>query len=384
MSPLDPSAKPIRYWQRRGTLIAALYLAVMLAIIEVGQVYFRSALEDWPISIGEAAVRTVASWILIGALLPLVLLMAERLPLARGERVRATSIHMGVSILFGLIHLSGMGVVIWLQGHQDHPFTDNLAWLLSAYLGLDMLIYWAIIGVSHTVRFYHEARAHSVKAARLEVSLSEARLRALRAQLNPHFLFNTLNAVSGLAIRHGDEDTADALGQVSELMRSAMDDDRDQEITLSAELDFTTRYLNLQHLRFSDRLSVDVQVGDGLETTLVPALLLQPLVENALLHGIANHPGPGRVAITARAVEGDRLRIEVEDSGPGFGPAASRRPGIGIGLRNTQTRLALLYPDQHFFAIGSAPSGGGLVTIDIPLKHQHETDPARQAVSHGP
>jgi sensor histidine kinase YesM len=246
------------------------------------------------------------------------------------------------------------------------------------YVGMEMSVYAAIVVVVMLLEARREAAERTLAAAQLERSVAAARLESLQSQLRPHFLFNTLNALAVLA-RRGDGAAVDrAIGDLGELLRASFDSPGRYEITLHEELEFVERYLSLQRLRFPDRLELDWQVADEARAALVPALLVQPLVENAIEHGLATTRG-GRVCVRAQR-SGDTLELEVSDDGPGFG--GGERAGAGgeraralgegarggVGLANTRERLALLYGSAATLECGEAAGGGGSVRIRIPWR----------------
>jgi sensor histidine kinase YesM len=198
----------------------------------------------------------------------------------------------------------------------------------------------------------------------LRTSLAEARLAALRAQLNPHFLFNTLNAISTLALKGDHAAVTETLGRLSGLLRAALDE-HTEEISLAREVDFLDDYVAIQQIRFADRLSMQQSIASDTLSGLVPTMILQPIVENAIEHGVNAQRGVGRVKVSAVRDNG-MLVIEVRDSGPGFRPDAAHD---GIGLANTRARLEQLYGPDYRFEYGSVPEGGASVRIAIPF-HQ--------------
>jgi NO-binding membrane sensor protein with MHYT domain/GAF domain-containing protein len=219
-------------------------------------------------------------------------------------------------------------------------------------------------------RLYTEARqAHdqAVRASQLESQLMQARLEALRAQLNPHFLFNALNTVAMLVRRKANDDALRAVVSLSEVLRRALAGQGSQEVTLREELTLVEHYLQVEQLRFRDRLSVDVDVDAELLDARVPGLVLQPLVENAVRHGVARRAGHGRVEIAARQVAG-RLLLQVSDNGPGFPDGWEAAASGRVGLANTRERLARLYGAATGFEAHNAPEGGAVVSIEIPLR----------------
>ena len=231
---------------------------------------------------------------------------------------------------------------------------------------LDVLVYWSLVGVCQAITNFRGSQERERRAAELEARLTSAKLQALRMQLNPHFLFNTLNSIATLVYvnpRAADEMLAD----LSELLRRSLDSMEEQEISLAQELEFIKAYLSIEQKRFGERLRVEHNVPDELKKALVPALILQPLVENAIRHGIEPRRGPGLISIEARQ-EDKQLHLIVRDNGRGLPPAgpdnSERR---GIGLRNTHARLQGLYGPNQQFNFGRAEPEGCQIDIHLPL-----------------
>jgi len=206
-------------------------------------------------------------------------------------------------------------------------------------------------------------REQELAAAQLETQLVQAQLQALQMQLQPHFLFNTLHAISTLM--HRDVDAAEKmLARLSDLLRLTLENGSTQTVMLKDELEFLKKYLEIEEIRFADRLTIRTAIAPDALDALVPNLILQPIVENAIRHGIAPRAQPGRVEITARRVDG-KLRLEVQDDGPGLRPGNGRE---GLGLKNTRERLARLYQGAHRLELESPPEGGVRVTLEIPFR----------------
>ena len=229
---------------------------------------------------------------------------------------------------------------------------------------INFLTYCAIVGATYGVRLYSEARRRELTAAQLEVSLAAARLEALRAQLNPHFLFNTLNAISVLALKGQHAAVTDTLARLGDLLRVSLDDTRPHQVPLSDEVEFLGGYLEILQLRFGDRMVVNQSIETDTLGALVPCMILQPVVENAIVHGISSRPGEGRIAIGAWRIQ-DQLVLQVSDNGPGFGASTAR--GHGIGLRNTRARLEQIYGPAHQLELIDGAEGGAIVRIAIPF-----------------
>jgi LytS/YehU family sensor histidine kinase len=224
-------------------------------------------------------------------------------------------------------------------------------------------VYWVIIGVYLAFDYQDHLKDRRLRNAELERLLSESRLQTLRAQLHPHFLFNTLNAISA----HVERDPRVArrmIEQLGELLRLSLDHAEDPEIPLERELAFLDRYLELQKVRFEDRLDTVMNVDPGVLDALVPAFILQPLVENSIVHGVAASLRPSVISLDAWR-EGGRLRLRVQDDGPGL-PAGWR---TGLGISNTRERLHRLYGDDGQSFDISGPAGAGVrVDIAIPFR----------------
>jgi sensor histidine kinase YesM len=259
-----------------------------------------------------------------------------------------------------------------------HPpgFVRQSGWsLLQTYFVIDVLALVALVGLFDALYYYREARTQEVAASKLQASLAEARLRMLVAQFEPHFLFNTLNAISVLALEGRNKAVVEMLGRLSELLRVSLDGNRPAEVPLQMEMQFVTDYLEIQRIRFSDRLSLVKDIRPEVAEALVPSMILQPLVENAVVHGIARHRGPGCVTVHAsRSV--DSLLLEVSDTGPGFGQAEHGGGARGLGLATTRARLEQLYGSEQRLECVDLPEGGASVRIFLPLRFAPTLGPA--------
>ena len=222
----------------------------------------------------------------------------------------------------------------------------------------------ATLGLAHAVAYHFRLREQENQATRLEARLAQAQLEILRSQLEPHFLFNALNSIATLT-RQDPESAEFMTIQLASLLRVSLDSAGSQEVALRQELEFLQNYIDIQQTRFRDRLTINLSVDPGLLTFCVPSLLLQPLVENAIRHGIAKSAKPGLIEIKA-AQENGSLRIDVADNGAGTRQSVSES-SVGHGLRNTQARLQQLYGDRQSFRLEGLPGGGCRVVVMIPL-----------------
>jgi two-component system LytT family sensor kinase len=278
--------------------------------------------------------------------------------------------HGGASVILavaalGVIDLSDRLVhwSIWL-GAPKSLISDLQYTVIHLHLGV--AVYWVALGSVHAVRYHAEFRQKAVTASQLESQLARAQLHALRAQLHPHFLFNTLNSIAVL-MRRDVESAETMLHRLSDLLRVTLDHSTALHVSLKQELDFLKRYLEIEQVRFQDRLTVAFDVDPAVLDTRVPYMLLQPLVENALRHGIAQRTTAGRLEVSVHP-RGDLLRIQVRDDGPGMVVETADDSGDGIGLHNTRSRLEKLYGARHDFVLRNLAGGGLEVDLKIPLR----------------
>jgi two-component system LytT family sensor kinase len=304
------------------------------------------------------------------AFTPLVLSAGRRWPLGGGPWWRTVLPHLARMALLAPAQIVTTYTVHWLGltlvGHQ--PRGTLWTFLVGLSGGIvwgtltGFLYYWLILGVQAAFIYQRMYREQQVAAAELEGRLTEARLEALRLQLHPHFLFNTLNAISAF-VGVDPERARRMIARLGELLRRTLDRGTAAELPLSQELDLLAPYLEIQRIRFGDRISIELEVNDGAGDGLIPTLMLQPLVENAVEHGVKRIRDAARVRLSAERA-GDRLRLEIEDNGPG--PAGGG--GEGVGLANTRARLAGLYADAARFEFKAVETGGTVVTIELPFK----------------
>ena len=306
-------------------------------------------------------------WFLYGALTPLVFLLARRFPLRRGRLAGNVPIHFLAALLLCVLW-AGAGLLfraaLRLEPMGRTPVVAMVDWTLTT-LPFGVAVYFAVLGAEHATFYFAESRERAVQAARLSTQLAEARLGALRSQLNPHFLFNSLNAITVLV---RDQDTRAAsrmLEQLGDVLRQVLQSERAHEVPLAEEIGFLERYLAIEQVRFSDRLRATFAVEPGLEMAAVPSFVLQPLVENALVHGLSRRTEGGTLTISARR-EGDDLVLEVRNDGPPLAPAPpGARPGLG--LANTRERLATMYGSRGALTLANDPSGGVIAAVRLPF-----------------
>jgi LytS/YehU family sensor histidine kinase len=277
-------------------------------------------------------------------------------------------VHLPAVLFFSLGHIALMGgVQWWLATAEGREFDWWNEVQRSALQNFDweMMTYWTVVGLSHAVLYYRESRDRALRASQLETRLVEAQLKTLQQQLHPHFLFNTLHAIS--ALMHRDVEAADrTLMRLSDLLRLTLETLGQQEITLKAELEFLSKYLQIEQTRFADRLKVRFDVQPETLDTLVPNLILQPLVENAIKHGVARKAGPGHIDISAKR-DGDKLLMQVRDDGVGLSEDALTALQKGIGVSTTRARLQHLFGADFRFEFHRLPTGLAVI-VAIPWK----------------
>jgi sensor histidine kinase YesM len=359
-----------RVWRgrlARWGIIFAVWTA--LAFFFTGQLYYTRLLSERPITWGAAASQQFIYPYLWAAGTIFVLWLANRFPIEGARWAAHTLLHLLFATAF-VFFISGTFQLVYhflfLHGPGKHyePWT-TLQWIIynsSENYG----IYGLLILLNQVFRYYRRFREGELRTSRLQTQLASAQLEALKMQLQPHFLFNTLHSIS--ALLHRDPDAADRMiARLGDFLRLTLENSGAREVSLRKELEFLTCYLEIERVRFQDRLTTSLEVEPDALDTPVPNLILQPIVENALRHGVAQTRGPGRVEISAKREHGS-LRIRVWDNGPGL--KAITRPDdglkIGLGLSNTRARLEQLYGASHRLELENAPQGGLLVTLEIP------------------
>ena len=331
---------------------------------------FRQRIGD-PISFGQALAATMAFALIWAVLSLIVLWLADRLPITgRGKGLRLLE-HLALSLAFSAAYFLGERVLASAGSPAVQSLLARKPVLVISFQSLVLnlqsafLLYWALVAIGTAFAAHRRARERESEAARLQARLAQAELQVLKMQLHPHFLFNTLQAIAQLL--HEDPDAAERMiGNLSGLLRLALEQSSIQEIPLDEELKMLERYLEIQRTRFEDRLAVSLEVDPGARDGLVPGFLLQPLVENAIRHGLAPRSLGGAIGITATRRDGD-LRLEVSDDGIGLEEAAVRaRSRTGFGLSNLRARLSQLYGERWRLDLQGRPGGGTVASVTIP------------------
>jgi signal transduction histidine kinase len=361
-----PAATPLRYGVRWSVVFGA---ATALAL-------FSSALAwQFTLSLGRPTsywrtlvILNSSYWYLWAVFTPAIIWLSQHFRFERQGLWRALAVHLPSVVVFSLGHIATMtGVQWWFARSAGRPFSWWQEAQRGALLNFDweMMTYWTIVGLSHAVLYYRESRDRALRTSQLETKLVAAQLRTLQQQLHPHFLFNTLHAIS--ALMHRDVEAADrTLMRLSDLLRLTLENIGRHEITLNAELEFLTKYLQIEQTRFADRLVVRFDVRPETLDTMVPNLILQPLVENAIKHGVAKKAGAGHIDISARR-DGDKLRLEVRDDGVGLSEDALTALQKGIGVSTTRARLQHLFGADYRFEFHRRATGL-MVVVAIPWR----------------
>jgi signal transduction histidine kinase len=337
------------YWTLSGLLSAANYHN--MAALDGSAVTWAHALRT----------SLVATWLWV-PLTVFVFWLAGRHPIERGQWRRGVAIHLAGGLAVVLIRAVSIYVGDPWVGWYTHPPT----FLAVVWTSIDhnLLLYWLFVGLAHGLHAARKSRERELDQSRLEAQLAQARLETLAAQLHPHFLFNTLHSLAELV--HRDAARAERMiVSLSELLRKSLADDATAEMRLADELELLEAYLEIEQIRYGERLRVHFDVDPEAGAQAVPRWILQPLVENALRHGLEPRAAPGRLEIAA-ARRGEQVVLEVRDDGVGLPPGAP--PRLGIGLGNTRERLFRLYGDAASLSIERRAEGGTTVRLELPWR----------------
>jgi signal transduction histidine kinase len=352
---------------------AAWIIPAALAVVDV---VAQRRLSGEPHADVSQLVFAGGDWLLYACLTPFVFVLSARWPIARPHLPRNAGVHVALSLLF-CAAWAGAGTVLraivapktmWFP-----PLKHFVSWLFITF-PFGVAVYLCVVGIEHAIRYFADARERELQMARLAEQVSAARFAALQAQLNPHFLFNTLNTIAVL-VRDGDRAAVRIVEQLSDVLRRILTRHRTNEVPLAEELELVRQYLAIEQARFSDRLRPTFDVDESLLAAAVPGFAIQHLVENAIRHGIARRSEAGQIAVTARRV-GDQLEVTVVDDG--LAVDEERATVRGHGLANTRERLRALYGDRASLEIAPATAQGTVAALRLPLHTAAaESDDAR-------
>ncbi|HEY6803444.1 MAG TPA: histidine kinase [Pyrinomonadaceae bacterium] len=351
-------------WAFLGLVYSA---PIYLEVRAEGMIHAASRVFTWGILL----------WVAWAPLTPIIIWLARKFSFVDRSWKQSLPVHLPAFVVLSALHSAAATAITLRVKPFDDMGTSPMAFWPRFYgrmkgsFGADLLVYGGIVGVCYAIDYYRKYREHELIATQLEGQLANAQLESLRMQLHPHFLFNTLNGIVGLVRDNRNEAAVNMLVGLSDLLRHALEHSDQQEVELKEELGFTKLYLNIQQMRFSDRLQVDIEVEPAVTKALVPNLLLQPLLENALRHGIGRIADAGRVGISARRQD-ESLLITVSDNGAGLPNHWQLKSSTGIGLANTIARLQQLYGEHHRFDIHNRDEGGVEVEIVIPFRKDED------------
>ncbi len=352
--------------KRFGIYLAGWMLATLFYFSQdLAQRLYRGSTTPWfdvlaPWFIGNLA---------CALLTPVILWSGRRWPLIEGRWAKAIPIQLAVTICLATMAVGiETPLLVWsgelapaLQ-HRSLRQVYGAIWVYGFHS--DCLALWIVLGMQAGARYYREFQNRKQEALRLQLQLSDARLNALKMQLQPHFLFNTLSAVIVLVRQQRNRQAEETLSKLSDLLRRVLSGSDAKEVALRSELEFLEMYLSIEQVRFQDRLTVCVACDEEVLDAMVPHLGLQPIVENAVRHGLGGTLGSVRIEVKAHRL-GNRLQVAVSDNGPGF--PASKAEGTGIGLANTRARLQQLYGDEGSLTVQNGAERGATVTMTLPF-----------------
>ncbi len=361
--------------KREKLLIAAVVIFWMfLFLTTVSKTYFLQSMQGLaPAKLHLILLRAFLIWGMALLFAPLFIWLAGNLPLEGASAYRNAVVHIVLSIIFVLVYALCYETVMYPMYNFLSPEADQLPWTWSAFFEsyiasvswlfvIGFLSYWLVVGAYHLKEYYTRFKKRQLRNMEMEARLASIRLHVLKVQLHPHFLFNTLHNVNSLI--HEDPFKAERmLVLLKRFLQRSISRMDEQHVSLKDEIEFTGTYLEIEKTRFGERLSIETDVDQNTLDAKVPSLMLQPLVENAVRHGISRRMRPGTIKITSRK-EGERLSVAIEDDGPGLSGKVNSN---GVGLQNIRQRLRRLYPEP-VFELSSSPSGGFKVRIEIPFE----------------
>ncbi len=356
-----------RLLKKRQTRLALIWgIWTIVALFFSTQVYMMYYSGNQPIPYFRAFFVQAAACYLWAIATPLILWLAREHRIDRHNWTRKLLFHITLSVGISTVLIVTHFVIYMLI--VGRPQNITLYWTFDyLYPNLDrwLLVYWFIFLISHTLNYYHIYREGELNASRLRTQLAQSQLEALKMQVHPHFLFNTLHSISALLTKD-TEAARRMITRLGDFLRLTLENGGTMEVTLQQELEFLNGYLEIERVRFQDRLTTIIEVDPDVLDVRVPNLILQPIVENAMRHAVARS-NAGLVEITATPKNG-AVRIEVKDNGPGLvgDPKNVARASKGVGLANTQARLTGLYGGAAKFELQNRPSGGLTVMIEVP------------------
>jgi hypothetical protein len=347
--------------------IASIWLG--LALFDATETVFVMRSEGMHHAWGRLFITLLVAWLPWACATPLVLRLGREHPLSQWTHMSTWSIHIGACLTIGLVYAAWRGLLVALLNPWANPTPSpfKAAWLNEFENGLlaYFILYGTVLAVGSMLDSRERLAQQQTEAARLSEQLSKAQLSVLRHQIEPHFLFNSLNAIAGLVRENRNDDAVSMIAGFSDFLRRILKDSHRQEVPLAEEMDFLQKYLDVQKVRFADRLHLSVDVPQELLVAQVPNLILQPMVENAVKHGIAKRAQGGTIRISASRLNA-MLTLSIFNDGPSL-TADWETTGSGIGISNVRTRLRSLYGDSFDLRLQNQDNGVE-VSVSVPFR----------------
>ena len=374
---LSSPSEPSSYRNAAGRVIAGLWIAAIIYVVALSKLVAGNG--GTQATIGAPLVQQVSLLLIWAVATPGIIWLADRIPFERHRWLTPLLAHGAIATAFIFaLNIAGP-TIVWLATGRSAAYAAVVRYGITEFVRayhLALIVYAFILGAGHYLRTLDVRRREQLRAERLRADLASAQLRALTLQLQPHFLFNALNAVGALIITERNREAFEVVGRLGELLRALLAIDRREEVSLREELELAEAYVAIEQARLGDRLRVTWDVASDVTSAQLPPMLLQPLVENAVRHGVSKAPAGGSLTIRA-AREGTRLALDVRDDGPGPSDASASddERSSGVGLDNTRRRLAHLYGDDHELVL-SRDAGWTRVHVELPYHVLANTTPA--------
>ena len=322
-----------------------------------------------PEHVSEDITELVPFWLFWAIHAPLIFILSRRFSFDRTRLIKSLLIYLSVGTAWAML-VQGLPLILllilknWTGYNGERLYRTDYHW--ASILFLNVVVYWVILSSSLIFVYYERYQNEMLKASKLDAQLSNARLQALKMQLHPHFLFNTLHSITALVLKNENRDAVKMVNRLSELLRLTLNNIETQVLTLEDEMEFTRRYLEIERIRFQDRLAVEWDIDPQALVAQVPNLILQPLVENAMRHAVDSNSGASRIQIVAR-LRNDQLLMEVRDDGKDPKKISGQNGAAGLGLKNTRARLSELYGEDYSFSLSRSENEWTVAQIVIPF-----------------
>ncbi len=322
-----------------------------------------------PENVSEDITELVPFWLFWAIHAPLIFILSRRFSFERTRLIKSLLVYLAVGTAWAML-VQGLPLILLLILNDltiynfEQFYRTEYHW--ASFLILNVAIYWVILSSSLIFVYYERYQNEMLKASKLDAQLSNARLQALKMQLHPHFLFNTLHSITALILKNENRDAVKMVNRLSELLRLTLDNIETQVVALEDELEFTRRYLEIERIRFHDRLAVEWDIDPQALIARVPNLILQPLVENAMRHAVDSNSGTSRIQIAAH-LQNDQVLMEVRDDGKDLEKISGQNGAAGLGLKTTRARLSELYGEDYSFSLSMKENEWTVAQIVIPF-----------------